>query len=107
MVSLSGGKDSTAMLLMMLERKMPVDIILFCDTGLEFPDMYKHLDEIEKYIGRKITRLKAPFSFEYYFLHTPVKRKNKHYNNFNTHNISSYLHSIKLKEHSQKLSLKI
>lgn len=29
-VSLSGGKDSTAMLLRMLEEKMPVDIILFC-----------------------------------------------------------------------------
>lgn len=36
-VSLSGGKDSTAMLLMMIERKMPIDLILFCDTGLEFP----------------------------------------------------------------------
>ncbi len=34
-VSLSGGKDSTAMLLRMLEEEMPVDIILFCDTGME------------------------------------------------------------------------
>ena len=31
-VSLSGGKDSTAMLLRMIEEGMPVDIILFCDT---------------------------------------------------------------------------
>ena len=75
-VSLSGGKDSTAMLLMMLEKNMPVDIILFCDTGFEFPDMYRHLDKIEKYTGRKITKLKAPFSFEYYFLDVIVKRKN-------------------------------
>jgi len=75
-VSLSGGKDSKAMLLMMLERKMPVDIILFCDTGLEFPDMYKHLEEVEKYTGKKITRLKAPHSFEHYFLKATVKRKN-------------------------------
>ena len=30
-VSLSGGKDSTAMLHCMLEEGMPVDIILFCD----------------------------------------------------------------------------
>ena len=43
-VSLSGGKDSTAMLLRMLEEGMRVDIILFCDTGLEFPAMYEHLD---------------------------------------------------------------
>ena len=33
LVSFSGGKDSTAMLLMMLEKGMPVDDILFCDTG--------------------------------------------------------------------------
>ena len=43
-ISLSGGKDSTALLLRMLEEKMPVDVILFCDTGLEFPQMYEHLD---------------------------------------------------------------
>ncbi len=34
-VSLSGGKDSTAMLLMMPERGMQIDDILFCDTGSE------------------------------------------------------------------------
>lgn len=32
-VKFSGGKDSTAMLLMMLERGLPVDEIIFCDTG--------------------------------------------------------------------------
>jgi 3'-phosphoadenosine 5'-phosphosulfate sulfotransferase (PAPS reductase)/FAD synthetase len=38
-VSLSGGKDSTAMLLRLLEEGRPVDLILFCDTGLEFEAM--------------------------------------------------------------------
>lgn len=42
-VSFSGGKDSTAMLLRMLEENMPVDEILFYDTGKEFPDMYDHI----------------------------------------------------------------
>ena len=42
-VSLSGGKDSTAMLLRLLEENYPVDLILYCDTGLEFPEMYDHL----------------------------------------------------------------
>lgn len=45
-VSFSGGKDSTAMLLMMLERKMPIDEIIFCDTGKEFPQMYEHFDRV-------------------------------------------------------------
>lgn len=74
-VSLSGGKDSTAMLLRMLEEKMPVDIILFCDTGLEFPELYEHLDKIERNTGLKVTRIKAPHSYEYYFSEVEIKRK--------------------------------
>ena len=50
-ISFSGGKDSTAMLLMMLERKMPIDEIIFCDTGKEFPQMYDHIEKVQKYIG--------------------------------------------------------
>ena len=75
-VKLSGGKDSTAMLLMMLERDMPVDEILFCDTGMEFPELYRHLEVVEVYTGRKITRLKAPHSFEYYLCE--ISKTGKH-----------------------------
>lgn len=57
-VSLSGGKDSTAMLIMMLERDDPIADIVFFDTGWEFPQMYEHLECLERYIGRKITRLR-------------------------------------------------
>ena len=74
-VSLSGGKDSTAMLLMMLEKGIPVDDILFCDTGLEFPGLYAHLEKVEQYIGRPITRIKAQHTFEYYFCQHPIRRK--------------------------------
>ena len=74
-VSFSGGKDSTALLLRMLEENMPVDIILFCDTGLEFPELYEHIDKVEKNIGRKITRLKCDADFEYMLLEKPVERK--------------------------------
>lgn len=64
------------MLLMMLERKMPVDIILFCDTGLEFPAMYEHINKLEQYIKRPITRIHADESFEYYFRDMPIARRN-------------------------------
>ena len=67
-VSFSGGKDSTAMLLRMLELGMPVDEIIFCDTTVEFPQMYEHLDKVEQYIGRPITRLKAEHDYEYMLL---------------------------------------
>ena len=49
-VQFSGGKDSTAMLLMMLEKGMPVDEIIFCDTGKEFPAMYDHIEKVHTYI---------------------------------------------------------
>jgi len=74
-VFLSGGKDSTAMLLMMIERKMPIDLILFCDTGLEFPQMYEHINKLEKDIGIPITRVKAEKTFEYYLLRKPRTKK--------------------------------
>ena len=41
-VSLSGGKDSTAMLLLMIERDMPIDLVLSADTDMEFQKMYEH-----------------------------------------------------------------
>lgn len=74
-VSLSGGKDSTAMLLGMIERGMQIDCILFCDTGLEFPAMYAHLDKLEKDIGRPISRVRCEHSYEYLMFETPVNRK--------------------------------
>ena len=74
-MSLSGGKDSTAMLLKMLETGMRIDIILFCDTGLEFAEMYRHLDKLEKNIGIPITRLHPEYSFEHYLLYHKIRRK--------------------------------
>lgn len=66
-VSFSGGKDSTALLLMMIEKGMQVDEIIFCDTGKEFPDMLKHIDDVEKYIGRPITKIQNKESFDFIF----------------------------------------
>ena len=66
-ISLSGGKDSTAMLLMTIEKKIKIDHIVFFDTGWEFPGMSEHMDKLEKYIGREIIRLKPNKSFEELF----------------------------------------
>ena len=74
-VSFSGGKDSTAMLLRMLEEGMPIDCVLFCDTGLEFPQMYEHIYRVEMETGISITHVKPERSFEYMMLEQPVKRR--------------------------------
>lgn len=81
-VSFSGGKDSTAMLLKLLEENRPIDEIIYCDTGKEFPQMYEHIEKVKKYIKEKynkeITILKAKKSFDYYmFDHIKKKGKNK------------------------------
>lgn len=76
-VNFSGGKDSTAMLLMMLEKDMQIDDIIFCDTGKEFPQMYEHIEKVQDYIGRKITTLKADKSFDYYMF-DHIKSRGKH-----------------------------
>lgn len=35
------------MLLLMLERRMPIDMVLTADTGMEFPEMYEHLAKLD------------------------------------------------------------
>ena len=49
-VGFSGGKDSTALLLMMLEKNMPVDRVFFVDTTKEYKEVYDHIDKVQKYI---------------------------------------------------------
>lgn len=67
-MSFSGGKDSTYMLLEMIRRNMPIDLVLNADTGMEFPAMYEHIDRIDDHLyaerGIRITRLKSSKSFE-------------------------------------------
>lgn len=74
-VSFSGGKDSTAMLLKMIEKGIPVDYVLFCDTGIEFPQMYRHIDKVEKETGITITRVTAYDTFENIMFNINVNRK--------------------------------
>lgn len=76
--SLSGGKDSTAMGLMMLERGIPVEEFLFVDTGLEYPEIYATIARFEEVTGRTVTRLKRQDGrdFLYYAAERPVKFRN-------------------------------
>ena len=77
-VSLSGGKDSTAMLLLMLERGFPIDAVLNADTDMEFPEMYEHLRRLDEHLFRErglhITTLKSSRSFEYLMFDEPKQR---------------------------------
>ena len=56
------------MLLLMIERGMPIDIVLTADTGMEFPEMYDHLAKLDEYLYRErgihLTMLRHPKGFE-------------------------------------------
>lgn len=74
--SLSGGKDSTAMVLRLVKENWPLDLVLFCDTGLEFPQMYEHVRKVEQALPVPVVWLKAERDFEYYLLYHTPKRRN-------------------------------
>ena len=77
-VSLSGGKDSSAMLLLMIERDMPINMVLSADTGMEFPEMYEHLAKLDEHLFRErgihITTLRHPKGFEYLMFDEPKQK---------------------------------
>jgi len=52
-VAFSGGKDSTALALI-----MPDAVPVFSDTGAEFPELYAHIEKFERVTGREVIRLK-------------------------------------------------
>ena len=51
-VSYGAGVDSTAMILKMVEEQIPIDIVIFADTGGELPETYKTLQNMEKYLKK-------------------------------------------------------
>ena len=68
-VSFSGGKDSTWMLLEMLRRGERIDEVVFFDTGWEYPQMYEHVNRIGKLLSDlniTFTRLHPEKSFDYW-----------------------------------------
>lgn len=55
-VSVSGGKDSTATILALREAEIPARYV-FADTGWEVPQVYEHLALLEPKLGIKIDRV--------------------------------------------------
>lgn len=66
------------MLLLMIERGMPIDVVLSADTGMEFPEMYAHLAKVDEYLFRErglhITTLRHPKGFEYLMFDEPKQK---------------------------------
>lgn len=66
------------MLLHMMELNMPIDEVIHCDVGMEFPAMYEHIDKIKQIVenkGIKFTILKSDKSYEYLLMEYPYTSK--------------------------------
>lgn len=77
--SVSWGKDSLCMLLQLIERKYPIDEVVFFDTGMEFKAIYETRDRVLPLLherGIKYTELKPKCDFCYKMFEKEVKGRN-------------------------------
>lgn len=77
--SLSGGRDSTAMIVRWCELDKPLDYILFANTKYEFKEMYAYIDKLEGYLkakfGKTLTRLESTQDmFSHFAFEKPIER---------------------------------
>ncbi|MCA9976418.1 MAG: phosphoadenosine phosphosulfate reductase family protein, partial [Anaerolineales bacterium] len=56
-LSLSGGKDSTALAIYLHDRIPELEYV-FCDTEQELPETYDYLGRLEAFLGKRIHYLK-------------------------------------------------
>lgn len=55
--SWSGGYDSSCMVVLILEKSLPLDYVVFTDTLSEFDEMYEYIDKFQAYIKRRFGKI--------------------------------------------------
>lgn len=73
--SVSFGKDSLAMLLLLIEKKYPLDEIIFYDTGMEFDCIYRVREQVRLMVDIPITTLKPKIPFLEKMCIKPVNKR--------------------------------
>jgi asparagine synthetase B (glutamine-hydrolysing) len=64
-LSLSGGKDSTALAIYMRDRVPDMEYV-FCDTDKELKETYDYLEKLEAFLNKKVVRLKDDRGFDHW-----------------------------------------
>ena len=78
-LSMSGGKDSTALAVYMRDREPDMEYV-FCDTKKELQETYDYLARVEAYLGKPVIRLNDERGFDHwlevygYYLPSPQMR---------------------------------
>lgn len=86
MASFSGGKDSTAMVLKLIEKGCQLDEIMYVDMQYEFKEVCDNIQKVKEYIGTKgvkFTILRQEYSIDYLQFEKPIVPRNKNYNKRN------------------------
>lgn len=66
-LSMSGGKDSTALAIHMRKTRPDLELeYVFCDTRKELTETYEYLNRVEAFLGKKIVRLNARAGFDHW-----------------------------------------
>lgn len=66
-LSLSGGKDSSALAVYMRLREPRIDMeYVFCDTQKELKETYEYLAKLEAFLGKPIVRLNSDRGFDHW-----------------------------------------
>jgi 3'-phosphoadenosine 5'-phosphosulfate sulfotransferase (PAPS reductase)/FAD synthetase len=76
--SVSFGKDSLAMLLLLIEMGYPLDEVVFFNTGMEFKAIYEMRDRVLPLLSKRgiaYTELKPATPFLEKMLNTPMRRR--------------------------------
>lgn len=76
----SFGKDSLAMLLLCLEENIPIDEVIFYDTGMEFDAIYRNRDRTKEILLQNeigFTELHPDSPFLYDMMIKPVKYRDQ------------------------------
>lgn len=71
-VNFSGGKDSTAMLHLLIDQNADIEAVMHFDTGWEFPEALAHVDLVEKRTGIEIIRVRPERPFDWHMYERPV-----------------------------------
>jgi hypothetical protein len=72
-VLFGGGVNSTAMIIEMVKKKMPIDYVIFSDTGSELPETYEFLEVMRKWFKEhnlNFIEVKSKYGcslYDYYF----------------------------------------
>jgi len=72
-VSYSGGKDSTAMLHVLLDRAEDIAAVIEFRTGWEFDEMTEHRELVEQKTGLKIIPVQPAVPLDFQFAHMPIR----------------------------------